>query len=106
MEIQYRAIPITEKSNYWESGLTGIGRRVSNRACGCREAACAGAVVSFYTLPDSALVDAVTSDAEGRVAFANATAMALRVQALGFLPLWQQPEKSATPYGLTGLPTS
>ena len=45
-----------------------------------------GAVVSFYTLPDSALVDAVTSDAEGRVAFANATAMALRVQALGFLP--------------------
>ena len=45
-----------------------------------------GAVVSFYTLPDSALVDAVTSDDEGRVAFANATAMALRVQALGFLP--------------------
>ncbi len=43
------------------------------------------AVVSFYTLPDSALVDAVTSDAEGHVAFANATAMALRVQALGFL---------------------
>ena len=45
-----------------------------------------GAVVSFYTLPDSALVDAVTSDAEGHVAFADATAMALRVQALGFLP--------------------
>ena len=47
-----------------------------------------GAVVSFYTLPDSALVDAVTSDAEGRVAFANAVPapMVLRIQALGFLP--------------------
>ncbi len=47
-----------------------------------------GAVVSFYTLPDSALVDAVTSDAEGHVAFADATPapMVLRVQALGFLP--------------------
>ena len=47
----------------------------------------AGAVVSFYALPDSALVDAVTADADGHVAFANATAMALRAQAIGFLPL-------------------
>ena len=47
----------------------------------------AGAVVSFYALPDSALVDAVTADAAGRVTFANANAMALRAQAIGFLPL-------------------
>ncbi len=47
-----------------------------------------GAVVSFYTLPDSALVDAVTSDAKGHVAFADANPapMVLRIQALGFLP--------------------
>ena len=47
-----------------------------------------GAVVSFYTLPDSALVDAVISDTEGQVAFANANPapMVLRIQALGFLP--------------------
>ena len=87
--------------------VAGIGRRFKTVLVDAERQPVPGAVVSFYTLPDSALVDAVTSDAEGRVAFANATApMVLRIQALGFLPFVAATEPSATPYGLTGRPTS